>query len=991
MRTGDAGAEADALRFVVLGPVGFEIGGRFGTVRRAQARGQLGLLCLRVGQAVTFEAIAEAIWGGAAPATGRTQIHQAASVLRQQLAAAGALGVLAGGAFGYRLDVPPERVDAGLFDTYVQDARAAGGTGEALRLLRAGLRLWRGEPLGGATGTYVESARADLLERRMLAIETLAALELAAGRPDAALAELAPLTAANPLREPLRLLAMRALLAAGRRPDALATFRDYRGRLAEQEGLDPGDEITALMQEALGRPGPRLVTTPPLTGPARSAATVGPASRRPSTGDPRADAAVPVAVRATGSGAGVRRPAAARPDGPGRLPPAELPADPAGFAGRVAELAALDRVLTERDRGLRPSAVVAVVGPGGMGKTALAVRWAHAVADRFPDGALYVDLRGVGPGEPVDPAGVVERWLTAFGLDADRPSAAAAGRSEQLRTELAHRRVLLVLDNAASAAQVRELLPGAGGSAAVITSRHRLDALTVAGDAVRIELPRLPSRDAYALIRSVAPAAVAGARGPQLAALVRMCDGFPLALRIALGRLDGPRSLALPELLAGLADEDRRLQELAIGPAGDELAVATSFGASYARLSGGARRILHAVGLHFGPRPSVAACAAAAGVQPATARRALRELIDAHLLRWVGDDRVAGHDLLRLYARDRANQLTASERDRTVREVLDFYAAAAHAADRLLRPAGPHPAADRPLRTAPAEFADEAAALGWLDAEADNLVAAVRLGLPVAPAVAWRLCTSLSNWLMRRVPRTTWIELNGAAAEAAAAEGHRTGEALLVNGIGVAHALRRDVPAATAAFERAHRLRAEHGETRAAALTLINLAALLADTGEPARAIDHLLAARRIHLDRTDDRDLSTVDYNLGYAHSRAGRDAEATHWYEQARARAERIGYAMLVGHADIGLAEVYEQRGELVRAAEHYRRAFPALWSALDKAHLAWAAHGLGRVQIRLGQPAAAADNLRSALDLYLELGDAAAAEVRAQLTALDAATAC
>jgi len=924
--------------FTVLGPVGFEVAGRRFSVQRAQTRGQLGVLCLCAGSVVSFNALVEAIWGGAAPASARNQVHGAMHVIRDRLVSAGAPGVLAGGPYGYRLDVPAEQVDAGRFERCVGRAVQrvrAGEAAEAIEGFRSALALWRGEPLADASGAYVEGARAGLVERRLLAVEELAELELAAGRAEVVVADLGPFVHGHPLRERLRLLLMRALQRVGRRADALAVYRDYRQVLVEREGLDPGAEITELMIELL-----------------RTDCHAEPVRKEP--------------VRAAA--------------------PAQLPADVVGFSGRVVELAALDRVLAERERGGRPSAVCVVIGPGGIGKTALAVHWGHRIAGQFRDGVLYVDLQGGGLGQPLEPAAVLEGWLRTLGMDADRIPAATADRTAMLRTELAARRVLLVLDNAESTRQVRPLLPGAGGSAVVITSRHRLDSLTVADGAVPVELSGLPDADAVALVRITSPVPLAEADAPQLAALVRMCDGFPLALRIAAARLGGARSMPLPALLVALADEDRRLAELAVGRAEDEVAVAASFGASYARSSSAAQRMFRAIGAHFGPRPSLAACSATAGLPPARARAALEELVEAHLVQRDGD-RFATHDLLRLYARDRAAAGPVAEYAEAVQRCLDWYRAAAHAADLLLRPAGQYVGADRPTTATPPELGSEEAALHWLDTEADNLVAAVRLGIRVAPALSWRLCASLLTWLQRRAPRSTYIDLNTLAVAAAAAEGHLAGEALLANGLGVAHALVRDVERATVAFDRSYRRRLELGDRRSAAVALMNLGALLADAGDPAAAVSRLRDARELFLELADDRDICVAECNLGFAHQRAGHSAEALDWFGRAWAAARDINYRAITGHADVGMAEVYERDGDPANAARHFARALPALRAEMDKVQVAWAVHGLGRTRLALGQVAAAQQSLQEALDLYEDLGDPTAETVRAQLADLAA----
>ncbi|MFD0747506.1 BTAD domain-containing putative transcriptional regulator [Phytohabitans flavus] len=509
----------------MLGPVTVVIGDSRHRIPRAQTRGLLALMLLNLGRRISREGVIEAMWGGAAPSTARSQVHNAITVIRAHLADFGAPEVLDSAPSGYELLVEPEQVDAARFDDGVRlarDAAARGNNREAVRLLRGALGLWTGEPLSDATGAFVDAARARLVERRLTAVEDLADLELDLGRAEVVAAEIAPLVDAHPMRERLRVRQMTALYRTGRQVEALQSYRVYRNLLAEFEGLDPGREIAELERMILR------------------------------------DDPVPADTPATSA-------------------PALLPPDIPDFTGRDGAVGELHHLLTEG----RPSsalAVVGVAGMGGVGKTTLAVHVAHLAASGYPDGQLYANLRGT-EAVALDPGDVLARFLRALGVDARAIPNDPVERAELYRTRLAARRVLVVLDNAASEEQVRPLLPGAASCAVLVTSRARL---TGVEGARWIDLDVFAGAEAVRLLGRVAGDGRVAAEPAEADEIVRLCGWLPLAVRVAGARLTARPTWLLAHLSRMLRDERRRLDRLATG----DLEVRASLALSYEGLKG---------------------------------------------------------------------------------------------------------------------------------------------------------------------------------------------------------------------------------------------------------------------------------------------------------------------------------------------------------------------------------------------------------------------
>ncbi|WP_424212386.1 AfsR/SARP family transcriptional regulator [Streptomyces sp. BI20] len=684
-----AGAEVDdAYRFSVLGPVRAWRGQTALPSGSPQQRALLATLLLRDGRTATAAELIDAIWGEDPPNQALATIRTYASRLRKILAP-GSL-VSESGGYAVRLDAR-DALD-------VRRAAALAAEAEALRLAgdltRAGetyglaLGLWEGEPLAGVPGPHAETERARLSEWRLALVECRVDLDLELGRHAATVSELTALTAAHPLRERLRELLMLALYRGGRQAEALAVYADTRRLLAEELGVDPRPELAALQQRILRGDSDLIPAVPP-----------------------------------------------APSNGPSPVRPAQLPATVPDFTGRAGSVAELSRVLAPGDGqpadaapdgegagagGGRIMAVSALAGIGGVGKTTLAVHVAHAARGHFPDGQLYVDLQGTDP-RPAEPEAVLGSFLRALGTPETNIPDALAERAALYRSLLDGRRVLVLLDNARDAAQVRPLLPGTAGCAALVTSRVRMAGLA---GAHLVDLDVMSPEEALQLFTRIVGVERVGAERQAALAVVGACGFLPLAIRIAASRLAARRTWTVAVLAAKLADERRRLDELQAG----DLAVKATFELGYGQLDPAQRRAFRLVGLADGPDISLSAAAAALDLPEHDTEDLLEDLVDCSLLESAAPGRYRFHDLVRLYARACADrdEESSGECAEALSRLLDFYLATAAGVYALERPGDrlPHHLAD--THYPGLVFADRHAALDWLYAEANPLLAAAR-------------------------------------------------------------------------------------------------------------------------------------------------------------------------------------------------------------------------------------------------------------------------
>ncbi|MFD5084952.1 BTAD domain-containing putative transcriptional regulator [Kitasatospora sp. NPDC058406] len=686
------------MEFRILGPLEvWTDDGRRARTEGAKQERMLGTLLLNAGAVVPVARLVDAVWGDEPPATAHRQVRNLAGLLRRKLAAAqdGPPVLLTDGP-GYRIAPNGHQVDALTFAHRVSVARRLAEHGEpaaAVEEFRSALGLWRGPVLDGLSGSLVAASSVALNELRLTAWENCLDLEAELGRHRQTVPELTALVAEHPLRDRLVTQLVRALHRAGRQADGLAAYRRFARQLADELGLDPGPELQLLHQELLK------------DGPA-------PAARPPRTRQqvPR---------------------------------PAQLPPALATFVGRRAELGALDGLADPAGSAgsVGAAGIGVVTGGAGTGKTALAVHWAHQARERFPDGQLHVNLRGFAFGPPLAPDEALARFLRALGTDRERIPGTVDESAALYRSLLADRRVLVLLDNARNAEQVRPLLPGSAGSLALVTGRDGLAGLTACDGARRLVLDVLPQPDAVELLARIAGADRTRAEPRAAAELAAACGHLPLALGIAAGRLAERPHRTLVEHAAELRDAEDRFTALQID--GDATsAVRVAFDLSYRALQPTAQRLFRLLGLAPGNCVSTAAAAALSGSATAATRPVLEHLAAAHLLNPAGPDRYRLHDLLRCYAAERATAETGPADRAAARERLrSWYLHHAEAAARLLTPQRRRP----PLTAAgpwyePPRFTTPAEARQWCESEHSYLSETVRYaaehGLDARPVPA---------------------------------------------------------------------------------------------------------------------------------------------------------------------------------------------------------------------------------------------------------------
>ncbi|MFF4278347.1 BTAD domain-containing putative transcriptional regulator [Streptomyces kronopolitis] len=637
------------MDFSLLGPIAVTTGSAELSLGPAKRRSVLALLLLQPNTTVPLEQLIDSLWEDEPPEHARTVVQGHVSRLRATLAEGGAeaYGVeLTTHGSAYLLRLPEELIDAHRFGELVTLARPEAAPADAVPLLREALGLWRGPALTGTVTSPPFAAAAHALEeRRLTAVEALGRAYGALGEHEQAAAILYSAAVNHPLREGLIAGLMRALFRTGRQSDALEWFHRTRRLLSEELGVDPGERLRGayeeiLRAEAAGKV--RKAAAPPSGGADASGAGSAGGARPAAEGPPSA-APGETGVPAPG---GARTGAA---NGPGQrtgAAPRLLPRPPARFLGREHQLTTLTQVLTDRTTGESPLAVVA--GPAGVGKTACAVQWAHLHAGSFPDGQLFADLRGFGEGDEAPPAEILRDFLLALGTPPERVPRSAEAASAEFRSLVAERRLLVVLDNARSSAQVRPLLPGGPHCATVVTSRSRLDGLVATDWARPVGLQALGHEEGAALLGAMlGPDRVA--EDPAAAReLVDLCDGLPLALRAAAAQLTARPRWRLARLAAALHDERRRLALLSA----EDTGVAAALRMSVARLSADDARLLSALATTSDGHLNASAAAALAGYDQERTQDGLDRLAEMHLVDEEATDVYTISTLTQLFARD---------------------------------------------------------------------------------------------------------------------------------------------------------------------------------------------------------------------------------------------------------------------------------------------------------------------------------------------------
>lgn len=906
-------------RISILGPLGVSRGTRGVPLRAGRYRTVLGRLALVPNAPVARDELVHLLWGDAVPASAVNLVQTHVSRLRRILEPERATGVspemLTLVAGGYRLNVDTDQLDMLAFRDLVSRARLTTDLSAALDLLDTALDLWHGEPLADVPELRDDPLVARLVTEHVDAAVLHARLAVALSRVDQALPRLRELARQHPLHEPLQARLVVALAAVGQQAAALTTYESIRRRLTDELGIDPGPELVEAHRAVLGPAG------------------------LPASGD-------------TGITATEAR-------------PFQVPAPPPDFTGRRDQLDRLARLVGRNPAHPAPESVTVCVisGVAGVGKTALAFRAAQLLRPSFPDGQLYIDLRGFGP-SPVPPVEALARFLRALGLDGRRVPRDEAECAALFRSVLNGRRMLVVLDNARSAAQLRALLPGTGGSAVLVTSRSRLADLA---GAVVVEMDVPSPAEALDLLAATAgPARVAGE--PEASAeLVVACGRLPIALRVAGSRLASRPSWTIRAVVDRLADGCHRLDRLRVG----DVAVEASFDLSYQELSPVAARVFRLLALLPGEDFGQTAALVATDGDPVEIEEALHELVDGHLVQASADGRHRYHDLLRLYAVRRADsEDSAEERSAAVGRLLDWYLERTVAAMRHVYPEMVRLPVDVP-KAAP--FASEEAALAWLDAELTGLTAAVGAAAHgPAPHRAWQIADQLRGYFFLRRQVVPWLATGRAGRAAAERAGDVQARAAMYQTTGQAYWSISQHESALAEYERAAALAEEAGWLVGLAYQWHNIGLVQAELGRLDEAQESYRRALRVgwgpefdHVRAVTLNDLGTLCHERGLLTDAAAHFTEALAVNQGASRRPSAMANQANLGMVLRQLGDHENARRHLTAALEHFRRTGSpkAELSVLDE---------LSQLHTQCDEPEAAVATATRALDLTRRLGD-------------------
>lgn len=919
--------------FRLLGPLEVVADGRLVEIGSARQRIVLSMLLLQANHVVPLNRLVDAVWADTPPSTSKSQIQACVSALRRQLRGIGAGCEIATRSVGYAIEVPDQALDIGRFQCLASRGRAAAAeqrTEDAVRDLRAALALWHGPAADGVDSKLVQSVATRLNETRISLLEECIELELGLGRHHQLIGDLGELVHRYPLRERLRAQYMVALYRSGRSAEALESFREARQLLVEELGLEPGEQLRALERAILvGEPSLDLATQP---------ASGTPATRQNAVLVPR------------------------------QLPPA-IP----DFTGRdelQGTVMSLLSVSGSRDPRYVP--IVVFTGKAGVGKSALALQIANALRNDYPDGQLLAQLRNVN-GLPVDHIELQARFLTALGVEPAPSSASPTECTAIYRSSLGDRRILMVLDDAASAEQVIPLIPGSPNCAVIITSRNTLAGLHGARgfevddleDDVSIEL----------MARVVGPDRVQAEAASALT-LVRLCGCLPLALRIVAAKLAARPHWRIGKMVRRMADESRRLDELVLSGTGIRAALALS----YDGLDDDARRLFARLGLLGAIDFAAWVSAPLLDSDVETSADVLDTLVENRLVEVrSGEDGVPRfrlHDLVRIYALER---LTAEEpvavRARALRRLLGCWLSLATEAHR--RSYG----GDFSVLHSSTEgwkLPDDTMnqllvePVGWLRAERAGLVTAVLQAAEVGfDELCWDLAVTSVTLFESEYHVDDWRKTHQVALDVTRRMGNLRGQAAILWSLGNL-ALRERVHDAEHYLKRALDIFEEIDDTHGRALVVANLGFVDRVRGNHRRALrrfEESLSVFRTVGDRVSEVDALT---NIAMLRQDGGRPDQALELLGQALAICRSLRAPRLVAQTEYRLGEFFLQNDDLDRAEQTFRLVLQLVRDERDHVGEAYALQSLGAVHTRQQQHALAENRLSAALSLSRRLGD-------------------
>ena len=971
------------LRVGVLGPVTAWRDEREIPAGQPRQLAVLGMLALRANHVVSRGELVDAVWGDEPPASAEGGIYTYVAGLRRVLEpdlprrdpdhprrAAAQVLVSAGG--GYMLRLDPGSLDSDQFEQALGRARglrASGDLSAAAQAVDEGLGLWRGQAFAGVPGPFAEAERQRLGELRTAAAEERADLLLARGRAAEAVAELTTLVAEHPLRERARGLLMIALYRCGRQADALQVFHDVRIRLAEDLGIDPSGELTQIHQQVLSM-------DPVLDGPAELPVTLA------------ANRAHPAHTQATLAGPG--QGAFGDPLRQAASPPAQVPPEPAGFAGRTPELRALHAMLPADEDAVPSEPQVAVItGTAGVGKTTLAIRFARQVASRFPDGQLYVNLRGFDQsGEPAEPEVALRDFFEALGVPQRRVPASLEAQTGLFRSLLEGKRMLLLLDNARSTEQVRPLLPASPGCMVLITSRSQLTGLVVAEGAKPVPLHMLSGAEASELLERRIGTERVAAEPVAAAELIEQSAWLPLALSVTCARAVTRPGVALADLAAELRDVRGRLDALETDDVTTDLRAVFSW--SYEKLSARAARMFRLLGVHPGPDISAAVAASLSATALPVARTALAELARASLLAEEAGGRFSCHELLRVYAAEcAAADESAAEREAARRRLLDHYVRTAEAGSARMYPARSRVQLPPPLPdVTPEDLTSYDAALAWFNAEHRVLRAVLAMTAEQGlDDYCWTLGWSWSPILKRRGQMHEAAALQRTALAAAYRLDDPVSLAHVHFELGDVSGRLGDFAAGHAHLGRALELFTQLNDQVNAGQVRHYLAMMLDGQDRHAEALEHATEALRLLQSFADPSVVAYSENAVGWICAHLGQHDQALKHCLRAldlhRESGSRSGVADTldsVGYAYIGL-------GDYAQAIAYYEQAIDMYRNIGDPNGESGSLTRLGDAQLAAGLPTAARQSWEQALTLQSGLPDVDSRPVRGRLAQLAA----
>ncbi|HEX6684650.1 MAG TPA: tetratricopeptide repeat protein [Candidatus Limnocylindrales bacterium] len=895
----------------ILGPLRVRRAGRPTELTRGRQRVLLARLALSVNLPVSQFELVELLWGSNAPETAINQLHKHISRLRGLLGSS----LLSLSAGGYQLNLTDQQTDLGRFRVLVRQARQLAATDPfgCFEMLTTALRTWRDDPLAEVAEVSHHSALTALIEERIDTVLWCAGLAQTDEQHRRCLPLLRELATRHPLHEPIFGGLIDALAATGQTAAALNAYDEIRTRLVEELGIDPGPRLRAKHLRVL--------------------------RHQHQAPDTRADDPQALATHR----------------------PAQLPAPPRYFTGRGGQLGELNDLLSA---GLDDNCpvIATIVGPAGVGKTALALRWAAAVRARFPDGQLYLNLRGFTPDPPIRPIEGLGLLLRALGVPAERVPADIDEASAAYRSLLADRQILVLLDNAYNVHQVRPLLPGGAACAVVITSRHRLGGLTAVEGAHRLVLDPLPTDEAAALLRVILGGARVDAEPTATRQLIKVCDHLPLALRVAAANL-GEDGATIGEHVSRL--RSGRLTAFSVD--GDPHAtVRAALDVSYLRLPPDARRLFALLSISPAGDVGVGPVAALAGRTLDGARRLIGCLTEAHLLDEQRPGRYTMHDLVRIYAGERLDDDQATgDRRAAAQRLVRWYLAVAEVVCRLGTPhrerpvPSEEPALDQGL--VPDRLED---ALAVLDEERPGLSAVAKLALDrgdhrSASQLAYLLAayfqlrgdgpdsvaiyeqglvgaqrtgdqsatTSLHNSLgIGFAVQRRWANARDhllQARDASRRLGDRDGEARALLNLGRTLTDQGQLDEALVVFHRSLELSVAGGQHRRVAHLWNNIGLVYLHRGELDSAIEHLTHSLKLFRQRDDRNGEGSALDTLGRVHAALGDHATALRHFQDALAAQRESGNQEAEGDTLTNIGIAYQQRGDLATAVDYLESA--------------------------------------------------------------------